>query len=418
MSIRKDIWGIIGTTKAVVVWVGAVVSTLALLGHPLAAAVLVLALGLLYFWMALSYFHYRHGRQDELLHVLTTTVEAKAPLAPALWAYLDDRPRGPWRETWVFLMLLFVVPGYYWFWHRRHSFDHKVAQVAARLERGYALSDALGEVHGVLPRETVLAAEVGEATDRLPHCLRNTSHARLAAVWAELLPRLAYPFLLLFVIVVILTFWSVYLLPRFERVFQDFGMALPPATQQVIEVSGVVADSIFLIGLAFLTLLGAALLLLCSSSLRWYLPGIGRLYRMHVQSRVLRLLAILIEVQKPVPQALQLLVASGYGSRIVRRRLGAVLDHVEKGDPLPATLYRQGLLPRSMLPLVQSAERLGNLPWALGELAEVRGNLLVRLLRQASILLSPVIIVLMGLLVCGIAMGMFLPLVTILMGLS
>ena len=45
--------------------------------------------------------------------------------------YLSDRPQGQMRELWVALLLFFVAPGYYWFWHRRHCFDSKVAQLLA-----------------------------------------------------------------------------------------------------------------------------------------------------------------------------------------------------------------------------------------------------------------------------------------------
>ena len=85
---------------------------------------------LVYGWMLFAFLQYRRGRQDELLHVLSTAVEAEAPLAAALWTYLEDRPRGWLREFWVATLLFFVLPGYYWIWHRRHSYDQKVARVA------------------------------------------------------------------------------------------------------------------------------------------------------------------------------------------------------------------------------------------------------------------------------------------------
>src|SRR6266852_2729664 len=109
---------------------------------------LLLVEGLVYGWMLLAYLRYRQGRQDEVLHVLSTAVESDAPLAPALWAYLDDRPHGWLREFWVATLLFFVVPGYYWIWHRRHSYDQKIASVAHQLEHGVSLPDALKRTPG------------------------------------------------------------------------------------------------------------------------------------------------------------------------------------------------------------------------------------------------------------------------------
>src|SRR5438105_1811073 len=104
---------------------------------------MLLILLLFYGWMLSAYVHYRQGRQDEMLHFLSTAAESQAPLAPALWAYLRDRPAGPLREFWVALILFFVFPGYYWVWHRRHNYDQKVARVAYFLEMGDSLPNAL-----------------------------------------------------------------------------------------------------------------------------------------------------------------------------------------------------------------------------------------------------------------------------------
>src|SRR6184192_871145 len=117
---------------------------LALIYGGLAPALpLLLILMLFYGWVLSAYVHYRQGRRDELLHLLSAAAESQAPLAPALWAYLRDRPQGPLREFWVGLLLFFVLPGYYWVWHRRHSYDRKVARVAYFLEMGDSLPNAL-----------------------------------------------------------------------------------------------------------------------------------------------------------------------------------------------------------------------------------------------------------------------------------
>src|SRR5262245_56834678 len=95
-------------------------------GFSLGGFYLFLALLAAYGWALFCFFHYRQGRQEELLHLLTTAADAGVPLAPALRAYLLDRPQGALREFWVAVALLFLVPGYYWIWHRRHRYDAKV----------------------------------------------------------------------------------------------------------------------------------------------------------------------------------------------------------------------------------------------------------------------------------------------------
>jgi len=360
--------------------------------------------------MLVAYLHYRRGRQDELLHLLTTAVETDAPLAPVLWAYLEDRPGGWLRDFWGATLLFFVLPGYYWIWHRRHSFDQRVAALARQLEQGLSLPLALEANPGVVSRETILAAAVGQSTGRLPLCLRNSARARLTTVWPETLPRLIYPLCLLFFISSITGYWMAVIAPRMVRIFEDLAMELPKLTWQIIDLWEPVVQGL---ALGFLALGGLLLLWFASSTVRWYFPAVGRLYRMKVQSQVLRMLAILLDAGKPVLESLALLANSGYFSRMVRRRLNAVRQRVEQGEPLADSLWRKGLLPSAMVALVQASERARNLPWALTELGDNRANRRVRTLKRISLLVFPAIVMVIGLMVGFIVLGMFLPLVEI-----
>lgn len=372
---------------------------------------MLLILMLFYGWMLSAYLHYRQGRQDEILHYLSTAAEAQAPLAPALWAYLRDRPAGPLREFWVALILFFVFPGYYWVWHRRHSFDQKVARVAYFLEMGDSLAGALRASPGVVTRDMTLAVRVGERTGRLATSLRSSLPQRLGPVWVEVLPRLIYPILLIFFLSTVTGFWTTFILPRLMRIFGEFGQELPGVTQRLAEFGDLASESTAIVfGVVLGSLLLAAALYL-SSTLRWYFPGVARVYRRQVRSHVLKMLAILLEVGTPLPEALALLAESGVVAPTVRRRLVAAQRRVEQGEPLADSLHRAGLLPAAMVPLVQAAERARNLPWALSELGETLADRAVRGLRRASQAVFPVLIVALGVFVGFIALGMFMPLI-------
>jgi general secretion pathway protein F len=139
---------------------------------------------------------------------------------------------------------------------------------------------------------------------------------------------------------------------------------------------------------------------------------------MHVQARVLRMLGILLEVERPVPQALAVLADSGYFSRVARNRLNAARGAVERGEPLAPTLQRFGLLPRRMVALVQAAERAHNLPWALAELGDHLAQRAVRLMRRLTLVFFPAAVVGVGVIVAAVVLGWFLPLIKLLTELS
>ncbi len=407
MSRFKHALGIFATVAGLMVLFMVVGLALVLAGIAPGLPFLLLLM-LVYGWMLSAYLHYRQGRQEEMLHFLSTATESQAPLAPAMWAYLDDRPQGALREFWVAVLLFFVLPGYYWIWHRRHSYDQKVAQVASALELGDSLPDALRAAPGVVSRDMALAVEVGQYTGRLDLFLHASLPRRLAPVWLELLPRLLYPLLLLLFVSGLTGFWMTFLLPKMQRIFAEFGAELPTATQRLVAFGDLVPATVPLLLLGIAALVAA---LFASSTLRWYLPGMAYVYRRQVQSHVLKTLAVLLEANTPVPEALTLLADSEGFAPVVQRRLEAVRRRIEQGEPLADSLRRGGLLPASFVPLVQAAERAHNLPWALRELGETLADRTVRALRRFSQFVFPLVVVALGLLVGCIVVGIFMPLI-------
>jgi len=172
---------------------------------------------------------------------------------------------------------------------------------------------------------------------------------------------------------------------------------------------------LLLVGVA---LPAAALAVVFSPTLRWHAPGLGPLYRWGVQADVLRTLGRLLAVGRTVPAALAFLAVSDDLPAVARRGARKAAARVDRGEPLDAALEASGLLPTNAAPLVRSAERVRNLPWALVELGDHLAGRAVRLVRRLSLVLSPVLVVLVGLVVGFIALAMFLPLIQLLTGLT
>jgi type IV pilus assembly protein PilC len=379
-----------------------------LFGGGFLALPLLLVVGLVDGWMLYAYLYYRWGRQDELVQLLATATQAGTPLPPALRAYLRDQPRGTY---WPVVPLFFLVPGLYWFWRRRYDYDARVARLARLLEEGDSLRDALRSVNGIVPRATTIAVAVGEATGRLALSLRRSTEGSLAVVWLEVLPRLLYPIMLLLFMIGVGTFWALFLLPRMERIYHDFGMELPALTSSLVDTGPFLVNFGGLITLGVLICVTLLVLAIVNPGVRWHVPGLGRLDRMNVQSRVLKMLGVLVEAGKPLPEALAVLADSSSFPEAVQERLSAAGAAVELGEPLPDSLLRAGLLSSSMVPLIRAAERSRNLGWALGELGDSLSGRAARLLRRSSLALFPAAVVAVGVLVALMVLGMFLPLV-------
>src|SRR5438094_8666474 len=119
------------------------------------------------------------------------------------------------------------------------------------------------------------------------------------------------------------------------------------------------------------------------------------------------MLAALVEVGRPAPEALGLLADAPDVPFVVRRHLDRAESAVARGEPLAAALRDAGLLPKSMVPLVQSSERLRTLPFALGELGDLLSGRAVRIARRVSLVVGPLLVVAVGVLVGFICVAMF-----------
>lgn len=365
-----------------------------------------------YGYVFFTFFRYRFARQEELVYVLAAAAEAGAPLAPALWAYVRDRPRDDWRTFWMVVVLFFVLPGYYFYW-RRHNFDHKVYRLATMLETGHSLHDAVRAARGAMPREVLLAAAVGESTGELATCLRLAPRWRLTPVWVDSGPRLFYPLLLLLSVYGIFAFLMLFIFPKFQKIFSDFKLRLPPLTEFIVTMGQYVQREGGWLVLSAVPLALLAAVGMLSPTFRWYCPGVRRLARMHSQSRLLRMLGLLLGAGKPVPEALTIIIDSWYFRGTTRKRLIRARTAVEQGNSLADSLYNHGLLPQHMYALVQAAERARHLPWALSELGDTLARRAVRISQRLSLAIFPIAVLAVGIFVACVAFGMFMPLITL-----
>jgi type IV pilus assembly protein PilC len=395
------------------VFLGLLISFLALFLFRGFGVLLLVFLGGLEGWVLFVFFHYRHVRQNEIIYLLATAAESQQPLAPALWAYLVDRPRSLWREIVSAVSLLLVYGG----WYRRHTFDYKVQRVAALLDSGLSLHQALAAVPGVASWETILAAAVGETTGKLAPCLRSVPKWRLATVWLDLVPRFFYPLLVLMTILALVSFHMVFIFPKFEKIFADFKMRLPGSTEFLLGFSRF-AIKFSLVPLGLLLAIGVVALLFSSASARWYFPVVGWMYRMQVQGRTLKMLGLLLETGQSVSRALEVLAESGYFQGLILRRLQKVRDKVQGGANLEDELHREGFLPRSMLPLLRTAEKTRSLPWVFSELGELQARRTVESAQRFAMALFPLTILGTGLVVGFVVLSMFSPLLDLILNLE
>ncbi|MSR30563.1 MAG: hypothetical protein EXR99_03565 [Gemmataceae bacterium] len=378
----------------------------------------VLLLCAFYTWLAFAFFHYRYVRQEEMLGLLQSAVDSNLPVAAVLRAFLHDRPSGWTRETILAVSMFLIFPGYYWFWHRGRDFDSRLKLLLELLESGFSLSEALQVHPSLVSRDVLLAVALGESSGKIPEALRAIPRWQQDRFWLTSLPRIAYVLAVTSFTLIVVGFFMVYILPRFKKIFMDFSLQLPAFSRKVFDTADFLLGTPFPLLFLFLVTLAIFMAAIWSSTVRWYFPVAGTLYRIQVQGNFLRMLGLALQSQESLPRALAVLLGSGFFPTPARMNLVKLINHVEKGGSLPSGLEENGWTPPAMKGLFEAAERLGNLPWALMEAGLQRSRVASLLANRLTFTVFPLMLLALGALVGMIAVAMFLPLVELIMELA
>lgn len=380
-------------------------------------------------WALVSFFYYRHVRQEEFHNLLQSAFEADKPIVPMLTAYLQDRPKGYFREFVIIAFLFAMNPAYYLIYYRFWRFDRRVTGVVALLQQGVPLTKALREYPGLVSQEVFLALSLGESSGNFSACLSMVGRWHKDLFWLIVLPRMAYLFFMVIASLNVAVFFMVFIAPKYERIFKDFDYSLPWVTALLLKAfnwlptfghrNDIIADVAPIFWILIVVLIPfIAVMPFWSMTARWYFPVVGSIYRIHLQGNFLKMLGITLRGQVVISKALTFLEESNCFSGPSQKQLVKLNSSIQLGQPLEDCLYSSGWLPKSMKPFIQSSQKLNNLPWALAEVGNQRLRLASLFAQRFSLVVFPLLMLLLGVLIGFIAIAMFMPLIKMLVELS
>ena len=208
----------------------------------------------------------------------------------------------------------------------------------------------------------------------------------------------------------------VFVIPEFESLFAGFGAELPALTRMVIGASDFVRTSGWTIGLALAT--GAAAFV--QAARRWRpvrqwleraalrAPVIGSIVHMAATARYARTLAITFAAGTPLVQALEP-VARATGNIVYEGAILNIRDQVATGQRLQQAMILSGVFPTIATRMIGVGEESG----ALDDMAERVADFYEEHLDDAvdglSSLLEPLIMAVLGIIVGGLVVAMYLP---------
>lgn len=294
-------------------------------------------------------------------------------------------------------------------------------KVHQQVTTGIALSDAFLALGDIFPRLYANSVRAGERSGELEGVLaRFIEYQRLVeSVRKKIIGALTYPAVLVALAVGLVVILMTYVIPSFSQFYVQFEAELPLPTKIVLWAASFISDNVvfIVIGLA----VAWYLFRVWRSSPkgryltdRWKLrlPMLGRLTHLFAMSQFSRSLAVLLGGGTPMVPALET-AATSVGNAYLSEILLGCVQEVQEGRALSAALADTGKVPEMALAMVKVGESTGALPEMLEHTSDFFDEAIEFTLARIVTLFEPMILVVMGLIVAGLLLAVYYPLLTI-----
>lgn len=284
------------------------------------------------------------------------------------------------------------------------------------LKSGLALSEALARHPLVFDGTLRALVAANERTGQLAASLRR--HAAWLAWVSQLRGRvaaaLAYPTLLLLVGGSVILFLLVFVLPRFAGLFDGMGQQVPWGTRVLMQIGQFIAAHATLSLALGAALAAGAWLAWRSGRARtavlawlWRMPWIGEQLRRVALARLYRGMSLLLTAGVPALQTMLVVTDGAPGA--LRLPLQCALARIKRGERLSDALESENLLTAVARRMLRVGENSGTVPDMLERAATFHDEELARLSDFITRILNPVLMLVMGVVIGGIIVLMYLP---------
>ena len=334
------------------------------------------------------------NKRQQILNItkqLALLVDTGVDIAEAITVICDQIPLGPVRQAWL--------------------------NIGEDINAGRALSYALNQQRNVLGADYVVSISAGEASGKLAEVLKSTAaklERDLDLQWSTR-SALAYPCVLCVVAFGVVNSLIWFVLPQFEKVFENMNYTPPWITQALLSGARTARAYYWLFGLSAIALVAATIFTwrhprfaVYRDKLLCCIPIIGTAYRYLATSGFFLLCGNMLRHGVPLLDSLQLCARASFSPT-----LRSILEETERdvlvGRNLSHSLAKSSFLPPGAAAMITMAEKSGNLDRVMittGEYFEKEG---VQSLQQALKMLEPILIVLMGGLVALVIASVMLP---------
>lgn len=302
--------------------------------------------------------------------------------------------------------------------HDKPAMQRLVLDIKATVEGGSTLHEALAKHPLYFDDLFVNLVEAGEQAGALETLLDKvaTYKEKTEALKKKIKKALFYPAAVMVVAVVVTVILLIFVIPQFESLFAGFGADLPAFTRFVIDLSKALQAN----GLWLGAVMGGGVYFFMhtykrSRALResvdrfmLKMPVLGPILVKAAIARYARTLATMFAAGVPLVEALTS-VAGATGNIVYENAVLKMRDEVATGNRLQRTMEATGLFPNMVNQMIAVGEESGSLDQMAGKVADFYELEVDTAVDSMSSLLEPLIMAILGVLVGGLVIAMYLP---------
>jgi type IV pilus assembly protein PilC len=298
------------------------------------------------------------------------------------------------------------------------TFRAVLDSVHDKVKAGSALSDSFAEHGSLFPPVYAASLLAGERSGNLEGVIRRyVGYEKIVgAVRRRTISALIYPAILVTMMIVLVGIIVLKVVPSFSEFYAGFDKELPFLTRVVVGFSNFVASNLLgvvllfvgsVVGLLVWSQRAGARLQMDKAILR--IPWLGSAARKFATSQAARTLATLLGGGIPLVQALEI-SARSLSNRYVAGELAATQQRVQEGQSFAIALAERRVFPDVAVKMVEVGESTGALQEMLNSLADFYDEEIDTEVERFIKLIEPALLVLMGIVIAGVVLALYLPL--------
>lgn len=296
-------------------------------------------------------------------------------------------------------------------------FQVVIREVRIDVSGGTAFSDAVRKYPNAFPNLFISMVEAGEASGGLADILGQVAgyFEKSVALMKKVKSAMTYPVSVICLSAGLVCILLIKVIPVFEEMFSGFGAELPAPTQFLIDLSHFLQSYIILILAAGW---GAWKLLMKVTStpkgriakdqIIFRLPIVGNLTQKINLSRFCRTYAILMRSGVPILRSLEI-TASASGSTYIEKASIDIARNIGQGGQLSDSVADNPYFPPMVKHMAKAGEQTGNVDGMMEKISDFYDVEIDAIVESLTSLMEPLLICVLGVIIGGIVMSMFLP---------